>query len=75
MTREGKAKKQQTEDWLKKHGITWLTGYGSKVNEAYGVRGIPTTFVIGADDKVAWNDDLGGDLGDAIEKALAAKKK
>jgi hypothetical protein len=29
--------------------------------------------VIGTDGKVAWNDEMSGDLGDAIEKALAAK--
>jgi hypothetical protein len=31
--------------------------------------------VIGADGRVAWNDESGGNLSAAIEKALAAAKK
>ena len=42
---------------------------------ALGVSGFPTLFVIGADGRVAWNDELGGDLSTEIDKALGASGK
>ena len=72
MTDEGKDAKQKTENFLKKHKITWPCGWGSQVTKAYKVSGWPTLFVIGADGKVAWNDYQQGDLAEAIEKALEA---
>ncbi len=38
---------------------------------ALGVRGIPATFVIGRDGRVAWTSRQSGSLSDAIERALA----
>ena len=59
--------------------IDWLTGdeHGFAVGDIYaidalGVSGYPTLFVIGADGKIVWNDELGGDLQNAIDQALAA---
>ena len=65
--------KANTEAFIKKYGITWPTGYGARVTiNAFGVTGYPTVFVIGADGKVAWNDWMGGELHDEIDKALQA---
>ncbi len=57
--------------------MTWLNGYGSP-QEPFGVDGVPTTFVVGADGKIVWNDyDEHKTLEQAIDEALeaAAKKK
>ena len=73
LTAEGADKKAQSETFLKKFGITWPNGYGARTTiDALGVTGYPTVFVIGADGKVAWNDERAGELEDAIEKAIVA---
>jgi hypothetical protein len=54
-------------------GITWPNAYGARATlQALGVRGVPTTFVVARDGRIAWNDELGGDLDDAIQRALGA---
>jgi len=73
LTAEGAKEIAETEAFIEKFGITWPNGYGAAATiNALGVTGIPSVFVIGADGKIAWNDRLGGELHDAIEKAIQA---
>lgn len=71
---EGEEKKAETQKFITETGITWPNGYGAGATiESLGVQGFPTVFVLGADGRVAWNDELGGELSDAIEQALARR--
>ena len=71
LTSEGEKKKQKSQEFLEKYKIEWVNGYGAKaLIKALGVTGYPTSFVIGKDGTVAWNDELGGSLEEAITKAL-----
>ena len=73
-TSEGKDKIEQSKKFLKETQTTWANAYGAEaVVDGLGVTGLPTTFVIGKDGKVAWHDEMGGSLEDAITKALEAK--
>ena len=73
LTPESGDKKADTQAFVERFKIKWPTGYGAqKTIDAFGVSGFPTIFVIGADGKVAWNDEMGGELPDAIDEALAA---
>lgn len=50
-----------------------MNGYGADATiNAFGVTAFPTIIIIGADGKIAWNDELGGNLEDALDRALAA---
>ena len=70
---EGEKDKAKTQAFIDKFAIPWPNGYGAEATVgALGVSGFPTLFVIGADRRVAWNDELNGTLSDQIEKALAA---
>jgi thiol-disulfide isomerase/thioredoxin len=52
--------------------MPWPTGYGAgRTLDALGVQVFPTLIVIDASGKVAWTNDLGGDLSSALDRALA----
>lgn len=73
LTAEGAESKSESQAFLDSVGITWPNGYGArKTIDAFGVQGYPTMFVIGADGKVVWNDEIGGELESAVDEALAA---
>jgi len=73
LTAGGTEEIAETKAFIEKFGITWPNGYGAAATiNALGVTGIPSVFVIGADGKVAWKNELGGELHDAIDKALQA---
>jgi peroxiredoxin len=60
--------------FLEKTGIPWPNGYGAvKTLEKFMTDGgyFPSTWVIGADGKVAWNEDSPGQLAEGIEQALS----
>lgn len=73
LTNEGKNSMNKTKAWLKKLGVPWIVGLGSKSLETYKIRYFPTTMVIGKNGKIAWTDTQGGSVETAIEKALAAE--
>ena len=74
LTPDGAKAKAKTEAFIKKYGIAWPNGYGARATiKALGVRGYPTVLVIGTDGKVTWNNEMGGELRDAIDQALAVK--
>ena len=73
LTDEGEAFKTKSEEFLQRNGVPWPSGYGAaETFAALGVRQYPTVFVIGADGKIAWNDEQETPLEDAIDAALAA---
>jgi len=68
--------KATVEPFAKKLDIPYIIGYGAKSLDAYGVEGIPTAFVIGADGNLVWSGhpmDKGFEK--AIDEALAAAGK
>jgi len=63
--------------FLKDTGITWPNGYGAaetldKLMTDGGI--FPSAWVIGADGKVAWNEDSPAELAEAIEGALSSAR-
>lgn len=65
----------ETQKAAQQLGLAWPNGYAADATlTALGVVGFPTLFVVGPDGRVAWNDELGGKLVDAIEKAKAKAK-
>ena len=73
LTPDGGEEKASTQDFLNRFGIEWPTAYGAQETiDAYGVSNYPTVFVVGADGKVAWNDEMDGELQQAIKESLAA---
>lgn len=73
---EGEEAKADTQAFIDRFQIPWPTGYGAHATmSALGVAVFPTTLVIGADGRVAWNHELSGDLEHAIDKALAKAKR
>jgi peroxiredoxin len=61
-----------------KNGMKWTQGFlgdwsEAKLPAAYGVRGIPATFLIGPDGKLIAKDLRGEALGKAVAKALGGK--
>jgi hypothetical protein len=54
--------------------LTARIGYGSKTSAKYGVEGIPHSFVIGPDGKLAWHGHPGGLSKGTIESALKGAK-
>lgn len=73
LTGEGADANAKSQDFLDRLGITWPNGYGAMDTlEALQVQYLPTLLVIGADGDIAWRSELGGDLSEAIDEALAA---
>ena len=73
---EGEEAKAETQAFIDHFHIPWPTGYGAMATiEALGVQGFPSILVIGADGRIAWNDELSGTLDDAIEQALVSAKQ
>ena len=74
LTPEGADAQAESEEFIETNNIAWPNGYGAGATiDALGVSGYPTVLVIGMDGKVVWNDEMSGELNDAIEKALAAQ--
>jgi thiol-disulfide isomerase/thioredoxin len=67
--------KATVEPFIEKMKVNYIIGYGSKTGDEYGVRGIPTAFVVGADGKLVWHGHpMKPEFEKAIEDALAAAK-
>lgn len=61
--------------FAEKMKMTYVVGFGSQSGGDYGVKGIPTAFVVGADGKLVWSGHpMQGDFEKAIEEALAKAK-
>lgn len=61
----------QVEEFAATYGVPWSIGYGANETiRALGVRGFPTTFVIGRDGQFVWNSSQRGSLNSAIRQAL-----
>lgn len=74
LTPEGSADRKDIDAFLAKYRITWPNGYAAnKTLSDLGVSGFPTLFVVDADGTIVWNDELGGNLTDALDQALAAR--
>ena len=63
------------KEYVAKHGMNWVQGFLGKwrytsVPAAYGVPGIPATFLIGPDGRVAAKKLYGGTIRAAVAKAL-----
>ena len=66
----------KVEPFAKKMEMPYVVGYGSTRGKEYGVSGIPTAFVIGADGKVVWTGHpMDEGFVKAVEEAMAAAKK
>lgn len=71
ITSEGESDLEDSKAFLNEFGITWPNAYGAAAAlEALGVNAFPTIVVFGADGRVFWNDEMGGDLDDAVQAAL-----
>jgi thiol-disulfide isomerase/thioredoxin len=59
-------------EYLETTGIPWLNGYGAvKTLIALKADYIPCHWVVDRTGTIVWNDDSGGEMEEAIEKALA----
>ena len=71
LTPEGSDAIADSQAFIDRYGITWPNGYGAgDTIKALEVIGYPTVFVIGADGNIAWRDEFGGTLSEAIDQAL-----
>ncbi|MBI4230461.1 MAG: hypothetical protein HY608_06465 [Planctomycetes bacterium] len=59
------------EPFVAENRIEYPVGCGSSTSGAYGVRGIPDSYLIGADGKVIWNGHPSGLTDAMIEAALS----
>lgn len=64
--------------FLKEHKMTWPQyfdgkGWGNEVSGKYGIQGIPATFLLNREGKIAGKDLRGEELAAAIEKEIAKK--
>ncbi|WP_156345978.1 peroxiredoxin family protein [Verrucomicrobium spinosum] len=64
--------------FLKEHKMTWPQyfdgkGWGNEVSGKYGIQGIPATFLLNREGKIAGKDLRGEELSAAIEKEIAKK--
>ena len=64
--------------FLKEHKMTWPQyfdgkGWGNEVSGKYGIQGIPATFLLNREGKIACKDLRGEELAAAIEKEIAKK--
>lgn len=59
-------------EYLQSTGIPWLNGYGA-VDTLIALKAdyIPCHWVVDRSGMIVWNDDSGGEMAEAIEKALA----
>lgn len=65
-------KSEKVKDFVKKQDMKYIVGAGSKSGRAYGVRGIPTVFVIGTDGTLLWQGHPMNGLDAALEKAVTS---
>ena len=73
-TGEVASKKAKTVEWLKAREVPWKAVVGNrKLLGAYKLQYYPTTYVIGADGKVAWHSFMKD--GKSVEDAIAAALK
>jgi len=71
LTAEDSSALEESKAFVEKLKITWPNGYGAgETINACRVSGLPTLFVIGTDGRVLWNDEMGGELEDALQAAL-----
>ncbi len=67
--------KEALKTFVKDEGLKWAQGYlgdwsETELPDAYGVRGIPSVFLIGPDGKIVAADLYGEDIATAIAEAL-----
>ena len=75
LTREDARALPEIKDFLRQTGITWVNGYGaSPTFDALSVEYIPAVFVIDRQGEIVWNEDAGGTLDEALERALASSE-
>jgi RNA polymerase sigma factor (sigma-70 family) len=68
--------KDDPRQYAVKHGLDWVQGFlgewaDGKLPDAYGIRGIPSIWLIGPNGNVVAKDLRGGQIKDAVAKALA----
>lgn len=63
-------KKAKIDAFAKRMKMTYIVGTGSRSNSAYGVRGIPSAFLVDPEGKVLWSGHPMGGLDTAIEEAV-----
>jgi cytochrome c biogenesis protein CcmG/thiol:disulfide interchange protein DsbE len=72
MTAEPERALPKTKQFLEDQEVPWPVVYGAEESMiAWGVEGIPETWLIGPDGKVLWNAASNESLTDAIDAALA----
>lgn len=75
MTSQGEGEKKDVEKFVADHKIKYSNGWGTTIEDSFGIEAYPTLFVIGGDGKIAWISGSEGSFTEAIDKALAAIKK
>ena len=72
LTPEGTAALEQSRTFLEDTRITWPNGYGAaETLQRFECAAFPSTWVIGPDGTVIWNEDSSDSLEDGIETALS----
>ena len=76
LTPEGEDALMATKAYIEDLNIPWPNGYGAVATlQSLGVSAFPTEIVVGADGRIAWHDELDGELRDAIKAALSQASK
>ena len=72
LTNEDESMLPLMREYLQSTGIRWLNGYGA-VETLIALKAdyIPCHWVVDRHGTIVWNDDSGGEMEEAIEKALA----
>ena len=71
LTGEDSGQLPKIQQFITSSEIPWPNGYGaSSTLMALGVRYFPTTIVVDTHGRIAWRDDMGGSLDEAIDAAL-----
>lgn len=73
MTDEPPESIEKIKTFLNKHNVTWPNVYGAtETFKQFDVKVYPTTWVIGADGRIAWSSGDREPIEEAIKKALSA---
>ena len=67
-------KSDTVKKFVKKQNMKYIVGAGSKSGGTYGVSGIPTAFIIGADGTLLWKGHPMNGMDAALEKAVKSVK-
>jgi thiol-disulfide isomerase/thioredoxin len=72
LTTQPQNKLSEIKSVLKAHQVTWLNGWGAiETVQELGTEYLPSVYVIGANGKLLWDSNRGGEIEVALDRALS----